>query len=330
MRRPFWKKSHGCWYVKLGGKDTRLHPDKEEAHRRWHALVASNQPVTTDTQLMTLTNRFLGWSKKHNAKSTYEQYRGHLESFHRFVGPITFTQLKQHHVTAWIDDRYPNASPNTINLAVRSIQRMLNWNRKQGWVESVPQFHKPTPKPRDVYLLPEQYQALVALIKDQEFLDIVSILRETGCRPLEARTVEARHYQDGCWDFTREESKGQRDRRVVLLNDRARAITERLIEKHPTGPIFRNTKGRPWTKNALGLRCERIRKKAGFYVCPYAIRHSFATEAIVRGVDLISIANLMGHKDLKMLNRVYQHLAKRSDHLRKALDQATNDVRKAG
>jgi site-specific recombinase XerD len=38
--------------------------------------------------------------------------------------------------------------------------------------------------------------------------------------------------------------------------------------------------------------------KVGFNICPYAIRHTFATDVIVRGVDLQTIATLMGHVDL--------------------------------
>ena len=103
------------------------------------------------------------------------------------------------------------------------------------------------------------------------------------------------------------------------------AVTRRLALKNPEGPIFRNNSGKPWTKNALIQQCKRMTKKLGFHVCPYAIRHMFATDAIIRGVDIVTIAELMGHKSLKMLHRIYQHVRKRSDHLRKALDQATRE-----
>jgi site-specific recombinase XerD len=49
------------------------------------------------------------------------------------------------------------------------------------------------------------------------------------------------------------------------------------------------------------------------------VRHTFATEKIAQGIDLVTIATLMGHVDLKMLMRVYQHIRRRGDHLRKAL-----------
>lgn len=158
-------------------------------------------------------------------------------------------------------------------------------------------------------------------------MDIVTVLKETGCRPHEARRVEARHLDraDKCWVFPIDESKGEREKRVVLLTDRAFEICQRLALKHPEGPIFRNSKGRPWTRHALVSRLYRLSKKLGFHVCPYAVRHTFATDAIYRGVDLQTIAVLMGHANLNMLSRVYQHIRKRSDHLRAGLRKAVGE-----
>ena len=34
----------------------------------------------------------------------------------------------------------------------------------------------------------------------------------------------------------------------------------------------------------------------------------------------------MGHKDLRMLSRIYQHVKKRSDHVKEGLRKATGEV----
>jgi len=54
-------------------------------------------------------------------------------------------------------------------------------------------------------------------------------------------------------------------------------------------------------------------------VTPYYVRHTFATEKIIQGVDLVTIATLMAHRSLKMLMTIYQHVRRRGEHLRKAL-----------
>jgi site-specific recombinase XerD len=50
------------------------------------------------------------------------------------------------------------------------------------------------------------------------------------------------------------------------------------------------------------------------------IRHTWATEALENGVDLITV--ITGHEDLTQLMKTYQHIEKKRDHLRKALHQA--------
>ena len=55
----------------------------------------------------------------------------------------------------------------------------------------------------------------------------------------------------------------------------------------------------------------------------YELRHSCATNALRQGVDPLTVAILMGHKDPSMLARVYQHLSHSPEHMR---DQARKAV----
>ena len=166
-------------------------------------------------------------------------------------------------------------------------------------------------------ITPEQWDQLLALVPDRVFQDFLITLWETGARPIEVRKVEACHVDDGRWVFERKKSKGKRKRRVVYLTPAALEITERLVRQHPTGPLFRNTKGRPWTKNSVGLRFQRLEKKLDFPVCAYSIRHSWATKQLREGTPLVIVSKLMGHADTRMLERVYEHL--NDDDLRQAI-----------
>jgi integrase len=47
----------------------------------------------------------------------------------------------------------------------------------------------------------------------------------------------------------------------------------------------------------------------------YALRHTWATNALRKGVDSLTVAILMGHKDPSTLARVYQHLSLNPGHL---------------
>ena len=83
-------------------------------------------------------------------------------------------------------------------------------------------------------------------------------------------------------------------------------------------------------KSESELRCEAKRKltnKLASKLAPrcslYALRHSWATHALQKGVDPLTVAILMGHEDPSTLSKVYQHLSLNPAHM---LEQARRAV----
>jgi integrase len=105
------------------------------------------------------------------------------------------------------------------------------------------------------------------------------------------------------------------------------AMTRRRAKLYPTGPLFRQHRSdRPWNSNAIRCRFRRLRAKLGLAagaVC-YGLRHAFCTDALERGVPVATVAQLMGHRDYKMVATVYAHLHDKQQHLRDAAEQATS------
>lgn len=325
---PYFKKSHRCWYVNIQGKPVRLDKDKDKAQLAFHAIMAGTREITSKTPVVELCSEFLVDCHRQNEQSTYNWYRDHLESFCNFIGKLQVSQLKPYHVERWIAKRYPTTTnPNTIHGAMRPICRVMNWATKSGRIAANPiqNLVKPAPTNRDVYLTPEQFDVVIKTVRHETMRELMTLLRETGCRPMEARMMEARHFNrtERTITFPKAEAKGKKEARVILLNDRAFEIICRRVLKYPAGRLFLNRLGNKYTRGALNSFCARLTIKLGFHVCPYAVRHTFATDAIVRGVDLLTIAHLMGHKDLKMLQRFYSHINKRADYLREGLKRAT-------
>ena len=59
-------------------------------------------------------------------------------------------------------------------------------------------------------------------------------------------------------------------------------------------------------------------------LCAYGIRHTFATDALLNGLDSVVVAELMGHKDGSQVARTYQHVARNIAFLKAAAKQAKN------
>jgi integrase len=88
------------------------------------------------------------------------------------------------------------------------------------------------------------------------------------------------------------------------------------------GHIFVNARGRPWDRTSLALRMVRLREKAGLREdCRlYGLRHRFATEAVRRGVNLKTLAELLGHTSTRMTEH-YVHLGGDLTHLAEAVQR---------
>jgi len=329
--QPYYKKSHKAWYVNLHGRPQRLAEDEEAAWTEYHRLMAGEAPVTPKTTVAALLERYLLWTQENREPGTFNFYARHLRSFAKHIGArLRVADLKPHHVERWLAVSYKKAGNTYKHGGCRSLTRAFNWARKQGLITVNPlaAMEKPTPETREAYLTAEQWEAVAARLDGDPLLDLFQFMRETGCRPHEARHVEARH-----WDRAGKRvvlnlaltkgKKGKKLPRIIRLNERATEIVQRLTLKHPEGPLFRNSRGNPWGAVRLSNRCVELRKQLGFEFFAYIFRHTFCTDALLRGVDPVTVALLMGHKDGTMVLKVYNHLIRHNDFLQEKLRQAT-------
>lgn len=316
--KPFFRKQTQSWYCSISGKQISLGKDRESAFLRFHQLMSQPDSISGEMcTLYALSQHYLDWCEKNRSLNTYKLHRHYLKSFIESVGKqLRPNRLRAIHVTRWQESMTVNST--TKGNAIAIVQRMLNWAVEQDYLDRNPikGLKKPPSRRRDVYYTPEQWQQ-IRQEASEPLRDLLDFLYTTGCRPQEARTIEVRHVYDDLIIFPTEESKGHREPRVIFLTPRAKEIVARLSREVLEGPIFRNRRGRPWTKDAIVCSLQRISEKLGFRVIAYGARHSWATDALMKGgVDPISVACLMGHKDTTMVSRVYSHLAKNPEFLR--------------
>lgn len=206
-----------------------------------------------------------------------------------------------------------------------AVCRAFNWAEKMGHIVKSPLrgIEKPQASQRDQVISPEEYKTILKHVAGG-FKDVLVTVWETGARPQEVTRVEAKHVdlQSGRWVFPVKRSKGKKRQRVVYLTDTALKIVKRLMKLHPTGPLYRNRNGDPWTGYAVSCGFTRLKAKVGTRYCLYAFRHSFITNGLKNGVDPVTIATLVGHADLKMIHTVYSHISQDSEFMRGAAMRA--------
>ncbi|MEO1523929.1 MAG: tyrosine-type recombinase/integrase [Planctomycetota bacterium] len=357
MGRPpkVWcRKQTGTYYCTIDGKRIPLGKDKAAADKKFHELMA--RPMDAAAQCVTLYNLcqlYLDWVEANRSPGTYYQLRHHLRSFIESIGKrMKAGELKPFHVCDWYEQlrkeptkaeisaaqkagekaRGKKISSTTQSDAAGAVIRMLNWAVERGHIELNPiaTLKRPKRERRDVCYSQKEWDTIMRHATGP-LVPFLKFLSLTGCRPKEARDLEARHVHGDRIVYEIKNSKGQLERRVVFLVDEAKAILGSLAEQNSKGQLFRNTKGNAWTKDAIVCRMKRIRVKASsdlgyeLPVMAYGARHTYATTALENGVDSTVVAELMGHRDTTMVARTYSHLRKNSAHLHQ---QAIAAVRK--
>jgi integrase len=251
--RPFFRAPRGLWYVQLGGRQVNLGPDRDEAFRRYHDLMARGrdeaEPATGDA-VVSVLDAFLDWCQKHRAVRTYDWYRDYLQSFASSIPRgLTVERLKPIHVQQWVDAQ-PGWGRGKRG-AITAVQRAFNWATKMGLIEANPVRHveKPRAGRRDVVITPGEYDWILGRVKDEPFRDLLVVCWETGCRPQEVLAVEARHVDldGGRWVFPPDEAKGKKAHRVVYLTERALEVTRRMRRVTPRGRCSGTRTGGPGT-----------------------------------------------------------------------------------
>jgi integrase len=283
--KPFFRPKKNRWYVQLGGKQVNLGPDEAGAFRAYHTIMAERgeakpevapppKPPEADT-VVAVIELFLDWCQNHREQLTYQWYLERTQAFARFLVPdparpqtkikaglLKVTQLKPFHVQQWVDG-HPEWSGSHKRGSTTAVQRAFRWAEKLGHIEKSPILHieKPQAGRREQVVSAEEFTGLLKRYRhDQSFTDVLEFCWETGCRPQELVLFEARHLDaaNGRLVLPPKEAKGKKRFRIVYMTAKALAIVDRLAAAHPSGRLFRNSKGDDWRADAINCRFCRL------------------------------------------------------------------------
>ena len=180
-------------------------------------------------------------------------------------------------------------------------------------------------KPKERFLTADEMARLNAVLTRDEFwcphiVAIVRLLMLTGCRFGEISALE--------WDWIRDRRIHLPDSksgpRTVWLSSAAQAVIDAIPRYGPDCPYL--FPARPPTRpiDNIGYQWDRIRDEAGLPgLRLHDLRHSWASTAAMNGVDMVTIAKLLGHALVETTER-YVHLSDRS--VADAADRVSNRI----
>lgn len=274
---------------------------------------------------------------------TVDKEKGILARWIREIGELRLDQIKRLHVNRFVEKRLSaNKSPRTINLDIITFRVVMKRAHSDGLIQRLPteglkQLKTITTK-RSLFSTAdldalckaafETKQDKVATTvpltaNAQQFVDYVRLMSYCGARRNEALGIkwEDVDFEKGQLWIKRQITRfgiiqvKNSEQRVVEFNPSLRAY---LIEMHTRRApdsvwLFPSSQrgkkdiaAKTFRESLLIVRARAKKAHFGFHDC----RHHFMSMCVMSGIDYMTIAEWVGHKDGGILiGRVYGHLA---------------------
>jgi integrase len=245
-----------------------------EKLRRWHADLANAAPRLRTRK---------GKAQKHREQGTDDESKRRR----RASANRTLTVLKAALNRAWRDGKVPSDS---------------SWRRVEPF-ENVD-------AARVRYLTVAEAKRLLNA-SDPDFRKLVQAALQTGARYGELAQLTIGDFSPDTGTVAIRVSKTGKPRHVVLTKEGAAFFKQICAGRAGAEPMLTKENGTPWKKShqsrPMSEACARakITPPINFH----ALRHTWASLAVMNGVPLLVVAKNLGHSDTRMVEKHYGHMA---------------------
>ena len=242
-----------------------------------------------------------------------------------FFGTMRVAEIARADVRRWFDSM--SGTPGNANRTLPVLSVMMRqaelWDLRPQGSNPCRNMRRYRMAPRERFLSADELKRLGFVLDhadDRQATAAIRLLLFTGARSSEITGLR--------WDWIRGTRAVLPDSKTgpkaVQLPPPARAVLNDLPRKGRF--VFPDRKGDgPMTD--LGLRWQRLRDLAGLDgVRIHDCRHTFASHAVMSGLDLYTVGRLLGHADTASTER-YAHLA--DEHVREAAGRISGIVNDA-
>jgi integrase len=161
------------------------------------------------------------------------------------------------------------------------------------------------------YLTVAEGKRLINACGDTDFRNLVRAALETGCRYGELARLKVGDFNPDSGTVTILKSKTGKARHVVLTDEGAAFFAGLCAGRAGSEVMLRRPSGEPWSPSNQTVRLNEACRRAG--ISPpinfHALRHTYASLAVMGGAPLHVVGKNLGHADTRMVEKHYGHMA---------------------
>ena len=275
------------------------------------------QPLKLD-ELIAL---FLESKKNIIRESSFKRYRAYLDNFNNFmnkyfaaVTDIRF--IKEIYIKKFLDSLFSRGlMAKTVNGHLTTVKQIFKHAVSQRYMKENPvrtlkKFPLPAQK-KVQYFSKEQLENIFEVI-EPHWRDIMEFIVLTGLRKGELIHLVFSDFDEVHENITIQEKPDWKPKtgqlRTIPLNSKALEIVKRQRKSQDHNYIFKGMEGNKIHRDKIYVALNKALNKAGISGNVHKLRHTYASHLAMSGVDLYTIAELLGHSDVSM-TKVYAHLA---------------------
>lgn len=274
--------------------------------------------------------------KKYSDK-TILSYSDDLIEYNEFLGNnfinilnIDLNTTKEY--LKYLYDRKINK--NSISRKLSSIRSFYNYLLKEqiitnNYFNNIPNPKKELYLPK--YLKDEELDKIFSVcnmnnsINERDTL-IIELLYATGIRVSELVNIKIKDINRGEKSI-KVLGKGDKERIVLYNNHTEKALDTYLndgyhsFNKQNNGYLILNKNGGKLSERYVRVIINNLVRKAGLdiKISPHTIRHTFATDMLEEGADLMTVKELLGHESLNTTS-IYTHVT--NEQIKKTYNMA--------
>lgn len=255
---------------------------------------------------------------------TVDSEKLHCEHWAEAIGRISIHLIRKSHLLQYRSAKLKAGwAGRTVNLAITVLSNVLNHAQDNGLIDTLPTTGLKSirwkPKKRPLFALEQIESVCVAAVKKtrngQLLADYIRLMARCGSRATETLRLK---WSDVDWDQQQltigsDGLSKNHESRAVDFNDALAELLEEMRARS-NGSAYLFPAPRMFGEDAPARSLKEALYKAralagvdgfGYHDC----RHFFISHAVMSGIDYMTIARWVGHKDGGVLiGRVYGHL----------------------